>query len=428
MAVSTPSVIELSVERPVAGGRMLARHDGRVVLVAGAIPGERVRARVERANRQMTWATVVDVLEPSPDRRTPPCDPACGGSAYAHLQYERQVQCKGEIIADAFRRIGKISLDGAVDVARSPEQGYRLRARLHVRQRQAGFFREGTHALCDARATGQVLPATMDAVDGLLSTLADWVAEIDECVVAENVAATERVVHIVPRDGARLDDLHGRVRCPDGLNGITTVTRGQHITIDGETSVTDTTEQLFAGLTSPLPPTRWTRRASSFFQANRFLIGALVQRVLDRGAGDRFVDLYSGVGLFAVALAARGGRGLAVESDRGSAIDLVANAKPWHERLRVLQQTVEDAVRLPLDPPPDLVVLDPPRAGLSPEALKGVIAFAAPTVVYVSCDPPTLARDASGLIAGGYQLESVEAFDLFPNTAHVETVVLFARS
>jgi 23S rRNA (uracil1939-C5)-methyltransferase len=426
---SSSPLLELQIDRAVAGGRMLARHEGQVVLVAGAIPGERVRARIDRVSRQTTWATVVEVLDASPDRRDPICDPACGGSAYAHVQYERQRVLKGEIIADAFRRIGKITLDAPVSVAASPEQGYRLRARLHIRDRRAGFFRENTHALCEAGPTGQLLPETMAAVDATIAALDRRSEECDEFVVAENVAATERVLHVVPREGARLDDLRGRVVCPAGLTGLSTGARRRLVTIDGATSVTDTSDQLFsAGGPSPIPPAVWSRRPLSFFQGNRFLTGALVRRVLELGAGDRFMDLYAGVGLFAVALAARGGRGLAVESDEGSGADLTANARPWGERLRVMLGSVEEAVALPLDPAPDLVVLDPPRVGMSAAALAGVVAWAAPRLIYVSCDPPTLARDAARLLAAGYRMESVDGFDLFPNTPHVEAVAAFARA
>jgi 23S rRNA (uracil1939-C5)-methyltransferase len=129
-----------------------------------------------------------------------------------------------------------------------------------------------------------------------------------------------------------------------------------------------------------------------------------------------------------VALAARGSRGLAVESDEGSGADLAANARPWGDRLRVMHGTVEEAAGLPLDPPPDLVVLDPPRVGMSPAALAGVVAWAAPRLIYVSCDPPTLARDAARLLAAGYRMDSVDGFDLFPNTPHVEAVAAFVRA
>ncbi|HEX7778882.1 MAG TPA: TRAM domain-containing protein, partial [Vicinamibacterales bacterium] len=194
-------------DRPVAGGRMLARMEGRVVFVAGAIPGEQVVVRVTRATKHALWADVVEVVTPSPDRRQPPGDPACGGLAYAHVRYERQLQLKSEVIADAFRRLAGITLGAPPPVAGSPERGYRLRARLHVRNGRAGFFREGTHQLCDAGTTGQLLPETLPAVERLLASLGSRTAECDAIVVAENVAATERVLHLEPREGARLDDL-----------------------------------------------------------------------------------------------------------------------------------------------------------------------------------------------------------------------------
>jgi 23S rRNA (uracil1939-C5)-methyltransferase len=419
--------MELTPDRPVAGGRMLARHEGRVVLVAGAIPGERVRVRVERVSRDVTFAAAVDILDPSPDRREPPGDPACGGADYAHIRYDRQLALKADIIADAFRRIGKTALAGPVRVRPSSEHGHRLRARLHVRQRRAGFFREGTHLLCDAGATGQLLPESMTALDGVLAAIDTRLAECDALVVSENIAATERVIHVEPRDGARLDDLAGRVPLLPGLTGLTTGRHGHATTLAGSGAVTDRAAQLF-GTDPPIDPTTaWTRQGTSFFQGNRYLTGALVRQVLESARGERFVDLYAGVGLFAIALAAWGARGLAVEGDRSSAADLAQNAARWPDRLRTLRASVEEAVTMPLDPAPDLVVLDPPRTGVGPEALNGVIAWSAPRVVYVSCDPPTLARDAKRLVAAGYSMTSIDAFDLFPNTAHVETISVFDR-
>jgi len=419
-------MIELTLDRAVAGGRMLARHEGRVVLVAGAIPGERVRARVERVSRDVTFASAAEILEPSPDRREPPTDPACGGATYAHIRYDRQLALKADIIADAFRRIGKVTLDGPVHVQPSPERGYRVRARLHVQQRRAGFFREGTHALCDAGATGQLLPETVAAVEAAVSAIDARAAECEALIVSENIAATERVIHLEPRDGARLDDL-GRVPLPRGLTGLTTGRHGQSTSLVGAAAVTDRAAELFAGDSPIDPDTTWRRQGTSFFQGNRHLTGALVRRVLAAARGDRFIDLYAGVGLFAVALAASGARGLAVEGDRSSAADLAANADRWSDRLRTLRAPVEEAVMMPLDPPPNLVVLDPPRTGVAPTALTGLLGWSAPRLIYVSCDPPTLARDAKRLTTAGYRLTSIEAFDLFPNTAHVETVVVFDK-
>ena len=135
---------------------MIARVDGQVVLVSGAIPGERVEARIERVTKGVALAETIGVLEPSPDRREPFVDPLCGGSLFSYIAYPRQLALKSEIIADAFKRIGRLELPGTVAVAASPEDGYRMRARLHVRAHTLGFFREGTHEICGARATRQI--------------------------------------------------------------------------------------------------------------------------------------------------------------------------------------------------------------------------------------------------------------------------------
>ena len=122
------SIVTLDVEKPAAGGRMLARHQGRVVLVWGAIPGERVAARIERVGKGLAYAETVEVLSPSPDRRPPGGDWRCGGSVLAHVSYARQLQLKGQIIQDAFGRIGRVPLPAVPEVIGSPETGYRMRA------------------------------------------------------------------------------------------------------------------------------------------------------------------------------------------------------------------------------------------------------------------------------------------------------------
>lgn len=144
MPIARDSLLTLDVERPAVGGRMIARHEGQIVLVADAIPGERVTARVERVSNSVAFAQAVEVLSASPDRRTPPMDPRCGGSVLAHISYPRQLQLKSEIIRDAFARIARVRLSHLPDVMASPEHGYRMRARLHARRDRLGFFREGT--------------------------------------------------------------------------------------------------------------------------------------------------------------------------------------------------------------------------------------------------------------------------------------------
>ncbi len=405
---------------------MLARHDGRVVLVSGAVPGERVLARLERATRSMAWADTVEVIEPSEDRRPHACDPACGGAHYAHIRYPRQLQLKADVIVDAFRRIGRIELPQAPVVRASAESGYRLRARLHVRGRRIGFFREASHVVCDPGPTGQLHPDAMPAADALAAGLGARLADVDEILIAENVEATERVLHVVPRVSGRL---HGLRLSVDRLPRVTGVTRAEGlrtVVVDGSARVSDTAADVFGGSPPIDPAVTWRRQAGSFFQGNRFLLGALVRRVLEVGEGERCLDLYAGVGLFAVALAAHGSRVVAVESDPVSVADLRLNAKAHGARLQVASLAVEAFGGRGEWPRSDVIVLDPPRAGVSPAAMAHLAAAGAPRIVYVSCDPPTLARDGLKLVAAGYELRSIEAFDLFPNTPHVEVVALFA--
>jgi 23S rRNA (uracil1939-C5)-methyltransferase len=420
------SDLELDVERPVAGGRMIARHEGRIVFVAGAIPGERVRARVERMARGVVWATVIDLIASSPHRRTVDHDSACGGQVYRHIDLPFQRQLKSEIIADALRRVGKVRLGAATPVEASPEAGYRLRARLHVQRGRAGFFRAGTHEWCDAAATGQLLPDTMPAVDRLLAAHPRLGEACREILLAENTRATERVLHLVGRSGP-VTVGGPPTELPPGVTGVTTDGSGGTVTLAGTPHVADTAVELF-GDAPPVPAeTRWVRHASAFFQGNRYLTGALVRHVLDLTPGGIVIDLYAGVGLFTVALLARGARVTAVEGDAAALADLWANTRPWADAITVVPGTVEETRSSLGRASADTVILDPPRTGVSPDALAAVAALRSPRLVYVSCDPPTLARDTAKLIAAGYRLGSLRAFDLFPNTAHVEVVATLDR-
>lgn len=428
-------ILELDIERPVAGGRMLARHDGRIVFVSGTIPGERVRARIERTSKQSAFAAAIEVLKESPDRRNPPCDPACGGSTFAHISYDRQLGLKRDILVDAFHRLGKIELPPSLRVAASPERGYRLRARLHpARGGQVGYFMEGTHQVCDAASTGQVSADAVSAATRIVSALGPRATDCAAALVSENIAATERVIHLEPLESARLDNagdvLAAAATAPGPLvTGVTMMVRGGLRVIHGSPSVTDTAVDLFHGDVPFSASATWTRSAPPFFQANRYLVGSLVRQVLAAaGPAARVTDLYAGVGLFSVALAASGAHVLAVEGDPFAVGDLRLNARPLGGRLKVAAMPVEDAAAQPPDERPDVVVLDPPRSGASAGTIEGIAAWRVPKLVYVSCDPATLARDVARLTARGYSLESFEAFDMFPNTPHVEAIVTMTKA
>ena len=420
-----PDVLELEVERPAVGGRMIARHDGRVVLVAGAIPGERVRAAVERRRRDLLLATTVEVVEPSPDRRPVDGDPACGGRSFAHIAYPRQRALKTAIVEDAFRRIGGLTLEAPAVIA-SPERGYRMRARLHVTPAGVGFLREGSHDGCGVGGTGQLLPATERVVEALseaAGTLAD--AGVSTIELAEDLCGGQRALHAVvagdlDRAAARLDRVTGLA----GVTGWSAGTgRADDRRLAGDVWVIDPLSSFLsapgAGILS------LGRRASSFFQANRYLVPELVGVVVSLAGHRRVVDLYAGVGLFALAVAvARDGGVTAVEGDPTMAADLRRNAEPLAPAVEVVHASVEGFLAGAGDLGDATVIVDPPRAGLSREARTRLLAGAPRQIVSVSCDVATQARDCRALIAAGYRLEALRILDMFPNTAHVETVVL----
>jgi 23S rRNA (uracil1939-C5)-methyltransferase len=409
--------VRLTIERPAAGGRMIARHEGAIVFVAGAIPGETVDAEIEKTQRGTAWAITRQVVDASPDRVEGAPDGACGGSVLAHIAYDRQRSLKAAIIEDAFRRLGRVTLAAPVEVtASSPIDGYRMRARLHVRGGRIGFFREGTHSLCDARLTRQLRDDSSDVIAALERALS--VLErptVSEIELSENIAASDRAVHLelaADADPSRLATLTK----VDGLTGVTCAPVDHPRTMElwGSPLVTDHVRG--AAL---------ARHARSFFQGNRFLLPALVDHVLELIEGGDVLDLYAGAGLFSIAADAAGkGPVTAVEGDRFSAADLKRNASGTD--LTVIVGPVEQFLERRRGTH-STVIVDPPRTGMSREATAGVIALGPPRLIYVSCDIATLARDARLLLEAGYRIAGTRAFDLFPNTAHVETVIAFAR-
>jgi 23S rRNA (uracil1939-C5)-methyltransferase len=434
---SPGSIIELTIDKPAAGGRMIARHDGRIVLVHAAIPGERVQAVVERIGQGVVYATAIDVLEASPDRRVGLRDWACGGNAYSHVAYARQLTLKAEVVADALSRIGRMPVESPIAVTPSPEEGYRMRARLHARGRTLGFFREGTHGLCDPSTTRQLLPGTCELVKSLADRLLDGALEgVTEIELAENVPATERALHLelnvprAPRGLAALAALPSVTGVNASFTGAGPDRQGpvrRTLTAGGTPCVVDTLE-----LESPPAPrpvqVRLQHHVQAFFQANRFLLARLASRVVSLVPDGPVVDLYAGVGLFSAALVASGWTSVvAVEGDPTGAFDLKANAAPFGSALEPVQMAVEAYLATRPVRPDTTIVIDPPRTGMSKEASAAVAAQPAGRLVYVSCDVATFARDARRLIDAGYRLAHLEAFDLFPNTAHVEAVGVFDR-
>jgi len=398
---------------------MLARHHGQVVLVWGAIPGERVRARIERSGKGVLFAETVDVVAASPDRRPGLADWRCGGNVLAHVTYERQLQIKSEIIRDAFARIGRLPLQSSPVVIASAEAGYRMRARLHVRGSRVGFMREGSHDICAVGPTRQLLPATVAWVEGVEARLREGALNgMTSIEVAENIAATERAAHLELEPGT--DARAFAALATDAITGLSAqvLDRRGVVTIAGVPTVSDSIGSLVL-----------KRDVRAFFQGNRFLLETLVRHVSNLVPNNGpLVDLYAGVGLFGLSLAAGGRSDITlVEGDPISAHDLEENARPFAERARVERSSVEDFLRRSTLTSAGTVIVDPPRTGMSREAVQSILGVKPARLLYVSCDVATLARDMRLLVDDGYSLEQISAFDLFPNTAHVESVCVLRR-
>jgi 23S rRNA (uracil1939-C5)-methyltransferase len=417
--------LELDIEKPAAGGRMIARHEGQIVLVMGAIPGERVLARIEKADRQLAFASTVDVLKPSSDRREPYVDPLCGGCLYAHISYARQLLVKADVIVDAFVRLGRLAAP-SVEVQASPEHGYRMRGRLYVDDGRAGFYREGSHSLCDAASTRLLTDEAVASATRVADALLQLGLGVKSVEVSENLDGIERALHVEAPSSARLEgSALAALTRSHGLTGCT-VRTADGLIAALDPAVSDPLETLTTGRA-----TRGVLRRSvqSFFQANRFLLPSLVAAVMDAVPGEgEVLDLYAGVGLFSVALAGIGRTQItAVEGDRSGSADLVENAAQFSGAITAVRDSVESYLTGTRNVRARTVIVDPPRTGISRAAMGMVASHGADRIIYVSCDPATMARDARRLVDAGYALESMRAFDLFPNTPHVETLAVFAK-
>jgi 23S rRNA (uracil1939-C5)-methyltransferase len=425
-ALRVGDTVEVSIEKGVYRGRGLARVEGRVLLVARALPGERVAARVVSAHAGFAEAEVVAVLDESPARRAAPCPHAaeCGGCAYQPLDPAAQLRLKEAILRESLARAGAPH-EGPIPATPSPEAGWRLRAVLHFAidgpRLRLGFRREGSRRVVPVETCLQLSDsmnaaarATRDVLAGRRSSLRSLrglelfeapdgralVATLDTTLEAAQAATLAPLGSAVPGltgFGVRAAD--GRTRWLHGDPHVEATVLGHRLRV----------------------------HASAFFQGNRFLVEPLAREVLSLvpDDGEAALDLYAGVGLFALPLAARGGSGVtAVEGSAAAAEDARRNAQRagLAGRLRVIEDDVAAALAAMPRRAGEAVVLDPPRTGAGPAVVEAIAARAPSTVVYVSCDPPTLGRDLARFAALGYRADAVRLFDLFPDTFHMETV------
>jgi len=301
-----------------------------------------------------------------------------------------------------------------------------MRARLHVRGERIGFYREGTHELCDAAATQQLDSRAIVAAARAVGALAGAGCAVSAVELTENISGTERLLHVIPAESSDISERAlDEALAAGGLTGCTGRSAEGVMRTSGVPVVSDPLAVLIGGAAGA---GALHRHAESFFQANRYLLPDLVKAVIAAiPAEGSVLDLYAGVGLFSVCLAASGRKRVtAVEGDRTNGRDLKKNAAAYATDLQVVVASVEDYLAR-RTPRAATILVDPPRTGMSRKAMQSIVHARAERIVYVSCDPATMARDARRLVDGGYDLKSLEAFDLFPNTPHVESLGVFGR-
>ena len=377
--------LEVEIERILPGGYGLAHAAGKTVFVSLAVPGDRLRVRVDRQQGNVVFATIEEILVASPDRIEPPCPyfGRCGGCDFQQLSYEKQLAAKAEIIRDCLQRIARLENLPEIFVTPSPRDWrYRMRAMWQIDQdaQQIGYYERGSRRVCDVVDCAVLVPELQATLERVRAT--DW-SEFPPELKHLDVVAGENGVSLSP-----------------------------------SFTEFETTE-----LTLTIGDERYSYNAEGFFQINAGLLPALVEFALDHAAGETAIDLYCGVGLFTLPLARRFKQVIGVEGNPVATRFARRNLdRAELQNVRIVTAGVRDWFRQKAVKA-DFVLLDPPRAGAESVVIKGIVDTRASRVSYVSCDPATLARDLKKLIAAGYKIESLAAFDLFPQTHHVETVV-----
>ncbi len=391
-------IFRVEIEKVAHGGHFIARHEGAVIFVRHAIPGEIVEVKVTGLDKSFARADVVAVIEPSADRTTAPCrfSGTCGGCDFQHIEIARQRHLKSEVIAEQFARIAKMEIDVEVEEVSSPLQ-WRTRYAASTNDRgEAGF---------KASRSNTVIP---------ISSCPILVPEIDfPTLPFEDISAGQRLEVALGSDGlrsiARMKERVGR-----------TSERAVPEIIEGSPH-----------LNYQVGERNYRVSQSSFWQSNisapQTLVNAVMEFV-DVKAGDHLLDLYGGVGLFAgaaLSLVGAGGRIDIVEGSSSATRDAAIN----FDGVSNVHIHTGDVVRaLKKFKRADVVILDPPRTGAGKDVIKILATLAVRSIVYVACDPAALARDTTYLKDVGYHLERLRAFDLFPMTHHIESVALFTLS
>jgi len=377
--------LEVEVERILPGGVGLAHAGGKTVFVSLAAPGDRLRVRVDREQGNLLFASIEEILTPSPVRIEPPCPyfGRCGGCDFQQLTYEAQLAAKAEMIRDCLHRIAGFENIPEFSVTPSPnEWRYRMRATWQIdREQQAiGYYERGSRRVCDVVDCAILAPELQASLEHVRGT--EW-NQFPSDLRHLEVAAGENDVSFA----RAFEDFE--------KNELRLTVRGEVYRYDAQT----------------------------FFQTNPTLLGPLIDAALGDAGGESAIDLYSGVGLFTLPLLRRFRSVMAVESNPTSAGFARCNLKDaGFDAASVKVANVANWLN-GVSTRVDFILLDPPRIGAESAVIKGILSLHPARISYVSCDPATLARDLKKLVAGGYMVQSLAAFDLFPQTHHVETVV-----
>jgi 23S rRNA (uracil1939-C5)-methyltransferase len=429
--------LDLTIEKLIYGGEGLAHHDGSTVFVPFVLPAERVAVQAVEQKKKFVRGRVERILQTAPERVAARCPHfgVCGGCDYQHIPHEAQLKFKAEILRETLRRIGKIDWAGEITTHGSPPWAYRNRAQWKVRPLEnsgdeaasetgaeggaklaIGYFRANSTALCAVEDCSIISPLLLKSFLSLRAALAagalpKGLREIEAFVDAADakLLLTATFAGFPSRAAEHAETFRKAV--PEIASLLFHDPSHDRMELYGPGFV----EYAAGGIS-------YRVGHFSFFQVNRFLVEELAREVAEREPGGRLaLDLFAGVGLFSIPLAKQFGRVLAVESNPAAARDLETNMR-GQGTIEVRAAEVEQFLKRNKERP-ELVVLDPPRAGMTPESVERLGRLRPERITYVSCEPPTLARDLALFVKAGYDCTEVHVFDLFPQTFHMETVI-----
>jgi 23S rRNA (uracil1939-C5)-methyltransferase len=440
----------LTIEKLIYGGDGLARLPpddrgrGKAVFIPFVLAGEKIEASLTEEKAGFARAKAEAIIDASPHRMQPRCAyfARCGGCHYQHASYEHQLEIKTDILRENFRRIAKLELKSEIEVHPSPPGNYRNRSRLQIRTQPefaAGYFKLGGHEVLPVEQCPISSPLINRGIAALwqISRAEKTPEGLREAEFFANADDTQLLVELACAPEAPESSLKNWAQ---GLRTVLPEIVG--IVAFREAKPREKSASAAERLLGTDYLTYQTQRfayrvsAGSFFQTNRNLTDELVNIVTQQASGDLALDLYAGVGLFSTALSGKFRHVVSVEPSPRALPDLQYNLPPNGEAVKAtteqyLSQHSDrglDAGRIVSGKQkPDLVVVDPPRRGLGEPLARSLAEVAAARLIYVSCDPATLARDLVPLLAAGYRLEQAHVIDLFPQTYHLESIVKLVR-